>query len=305
MRVVPPVTITDDILLDSNVPEDDYAEWDSEATYARGDKRIVVETNVHKIFESLQADNTNHNPLDDDQENPEWWLDLGPTNRWKMFDLLRNTKTVAASPLIVELAPGIRVDSIALLGLAADSVTVSVVNDGDVVYTKTTHLLNRETLTWSDYFFGEFDSIQGFLLTDIPRFSENTITITIVRDGGDVSCGGVVIGSNVYLGKVLHNAESDAENFSRVERDEFGNAHLLQRRSIPKSNQTVIVDKGRVNRIMRARTELNAVPAVWSGLDDETDGYFAPLFILGIYRRFLISLANPNHAVLTLELEEV
>jgi hypothetical protein len=305
MRVIPPITITDAILTSTNVPEADYASWSAATTYALGDKVIVVDTDYHHIFESLQGSNLNHDPQDEDQDAPEWWLDLGPTNRWKMFDLLRNTQTTVASPITVELTPGERIDSIAFVGLDADSVTVTVVNDAVEVYSSTTDLIDRTTLTWSGYFFGEFDITSGFLLTDIPRFSGNVVTINIVRDGGNVSCGGVVIGTNVYLGEVQYEAESDALNFSRIERDEFGNSQLLPRRSIPKSNQTLFTDKVLVDKIMKTRTTLNAVPAIWSGLDDETDGYFAALFILGIYKQFLISLRHPEHAIISLELEEV
>lgn len=307
MNVIPPITITDAILTSSNVAEDDYAEWDVATTYALADRVIVVDTNYHMIFESLQADNLGHDPLDDDQDAPVYWVQIGPTNRWRMFDVLRNTKTEAASPITVVLTPSQRINSIALLGLEADTVHITMTNDGETVYDSTTNLIERQTLNWSDYFFGEFGNQIGVAMFDLPPFTAGIITVTISRVGdvGNVACGSLVLGNFVYIGAVQYSAVSDSINFSVVDRDEFGNAELNPRRSIPKTEQTLFVNKDRVNKLLNLRDDLNAAPAVWSGLDDATDGYFNALLILGFYRQFRINLDFPTQARLDLELEEI
>jgi hypothetical protein len=53
------------------------------------------------------------------------------------------------------------------------------------------------------------------------------------------------------------------------------------------------------------RSLLNAVPAVWAGLTDDTEDYFPSLLILGIYKQFSIALTSASKATITLELEEV
>ena len=57
LKVIPPVTITDSILLSSSVPETDYAAWNSGTTYSIGNR--VILTSTHKIYESLQNSNLN------------------------------------------------------------------------------------------------------------------------------------------------------------------------------------------------------------------------------------------------------
>jgi hypothetical protein len=105
---------------------------------------------------------------------------------------------------------------------------------------------------------------------------------------------------------VQYNAVSEEQNFSRIEREFDGTAVLVQRRSIPKINAQLFADKTLTNKIRAARTELNAVPTVWSGLDDlSTDDYFDALLILGIYKRFEIDVAYPNQTLINLELEEI
>ena len=82
MKIIRPLTITDAVLAATNVPETDYPAYSGAATYALGDRVIVVGPDVHKIYESLQAGNTGHAPA----ASPAYWEDVGPTNRWRPFD---------------------------------------------------------------------------------------------------------------------------------------------------------------------------------------------------------------------------
>lgn len=255
----------------------------------------------HRTYQSLQAGNLGHAPI----SSPTWWLDIGASNRWKMFDLLRNTQTEQASPLTVVITPGVRVNALALLGLVADSVTVSITSGGVPVYTHTQDLNTREVLDWYDYFFLPFSTMPSLALFDLPPYTNAIITVAITKASGNVKCGSLVLGSYVYIGDIQYDAESDALNFSTVDRNAFGDSVLIPRRTVPKTNQTVWCRKDRVDKVRDLRTALNAVPAIWSGLDDSTDGYFDALLILGYYRRFTINVRYPEKAVITLELEEI
>src|SRR3990170_7159070 len=123
MNVIPPLTITDARLISSTVSEPDAGSPSTEpvynagTTYGLGD--IAISTTTHLKYESLAAGNIG-NALTDTTK----WLELGPTNKWAMFDLLRSTATSAAASLSVVIAPGTRIDSLALLGLVGDTVTV-------------------------------------------------------------------------------------------------------------------------------------------------------------------------------------
>lgn len=238
--------------------------------------------------------------------NDDVWGDIGPTNKWAMFDALRNTQTTMASPLTVVITPGVRVDSLALLGLDADSVTVTVTSSAVEVYSATQSLVTRDTLGWYDYFTGTFKYQPSWVAFDLPPYINAIITVTLTRSGGNVSCGALVLGIYQNIGTVLERADDDIQNYSTVTRDAFGFATMVQRRNIPKTNQTLLADKTALNAIRNLRDALNATPAVWSGLDDDSDDdSFETLLILGFYRRFAISLEGPMHALITLELEEI
>jgi hypothetical protein len=304
MRVTPPITITPAMLTNTTAAEPGPGEavWSVGTTYAEG--ITAISTTTHRVYESLNNSNIGHDPTTDDGTN---WLDIGPTNRWKMFDLLRNTGTEVASPLTVVITPGRRVDTIGLVGVTADSATVTVKVGGVTVYTVTEDLRVREVASWSGYFFTPFSYRSTVYQFALPPYTGAEVTVTLARATGNVSCGSLVLGTSVYLGVTLQGVESDILNFSKIERDEYGNTTLIPRRTVPKSSPTAIIEKGAVNLVRAVRDQLNATPALWSGLDDQTDGYFEAVLILGIYKSFSITLDQPapDKALLALTLEEV
>ena len=301
MRVIPPLDIAGSRLTSSTAAEPGPGEvaWNAATAYTLGQKAYLASN--HTRYERLVPGTTPTSP----DLDPVNWASIGPTNRFAMFDLLRNTGTVSASPFTVVITPGQRVDSLGLVGLVADSATVQMHNEGELVYSQTINLSTRTTASWSDYFHGLFSYRSAVALFDVPPFVAGVITVTLTRVSGDVTVGGLIIGASAYVGDTQYGAESDALNFSVVERDAFGNSQLIPRRTVPKTNQSLFCTKVRVSKVIKVREDLNAVPALWSGLDDATDGYFEPLLILGYYRRFTINLAHPDVAEINLELEEV
>jgi hypothetical protein len=271
-------------------------------TYALG--AVVIDTSTHLKYESLVANNSA--ALSDTAS----WLELGATNKWAMFDLLRNTATRAPSPLTVVLSPGERVDSLALLGMDATSISVSVDSavgsPSENYYTYSADLNTREVLDWYDYFFNDFSTQPSLVLFDLPPYSSAAITISLTNTNGTVECGALVLGSYLYIGDVQQRAESDVINFSTVTRDfDGGVSTMVQRRNVLQTRQELLVSKTRVNAIRNMRDALNATPAVWSGIEDSEHDYFESLLILGFYKRFSISMALPEHAIISLELEEI
>lgn len=302
MNVIPPIDITTALLTSSTAAEPGPGEtaWNAATNYSVGQR--AIRTGTHRVYQALLAGVDAGVP----ESTPTRWLDVGPTNRFAMFDLERNSATVVTSPLTVVITPGQRVNAIALIGVVAQSVTITMTVGASTVYTYTEDLTTRSTLGLYDYFFGTFGTSPTVIRFDLPPYTGGVITVTLTSASGNVQCGALALGTAVYLGKVQANPRSDALNFSRIERDDFGNTTLVPRRSVPKTNQVLLTDKSRIDKLGELRKALNAVPAVWSGLDDKTtDGYFESLLVLGIYKQFAFDLTHPQHAIVTLELEEI
>ena len=106
--IVPPVIIDDVKLLLSDVPENDYAEWNAAVNYVKGDRVILVST--HTIYEAASA-NLNKNPA----TNKAIWLVVSATNRWKVFDDKTLSQTEQIESMSYTLLPGKGVNTVGLI----------------------------------------------------------------------------------------------------------------------------------------------------------------------------------------------
>lgn len=254
----------------------------------------------HRIYQALQA-STGKDPY----ANPDYWQDIGPSLQYAMFDTLRHTATVGAAPLVVVITPGVRVSAVTAIDVDADAVRVVMTSGGATVYDKTTNLITRDVFNWYDYYFKDFSQIFDALFQNIPPYSNGIITVTFTKSGSSASCGALVVGTAHDLGRTQKNAANAVENFSTLDRDPFGNAVLIQKRSVPRTTQTTIADKALISDMLALRDDLNAVPAVWAALTDDSDDYFPPFLILGYYRQFTLTPLPPSKVTVTLELEGV
>lgn len=276
--------------------------YSAASAYATGAR--VVNTSTHRVYEALQpVTNGATSPLPVyPLEETDFWLDVGVSNRWACLDLSRNTQTAVPGPLTLVLAPQVRVNSLALMGLDCDAATITTSSG----YSLTKTLLGKPARNYYQYFFDPFAYERSLVVFDLPPNSGMTITITLTKASGPVRLGSVVVGNFAYLGAAQYNAVSDTLNFSSVDRDPYGNAKLVRRLSVPKTSQKLRIDKHLVNGARAARTALNAVPAVWCGLDDLSDDpYYEALLVLGVYKTFSIDLASYVQAEINLELEEI
>lgn len=269
---------------------------------------LIATTGTQSGVHTAISRGNKNNPLPVPPETlTDWWIEAGSSNKWSMFDLARNTQTIGTSPLTVVLAPNIRINSLAVLGMDnADTVTITATTSGVEVYSKTFDQRRRRVNDGYDYFFEPFDRAKSCVMFDIPPITNLIITITLTRAaGGLVGCGSCVVGTSQYIGSVAASAESDSQNYSTIDRDIYGTAILVPRRTVPKTRQSLRVSNSRLGKLLDIRTALNAVPAVWAGLDDALSEVFEPLLILGIYKQFAINMDLPDHSLLSLELEEI
>ena len=307
------ITPEDSVLSTSPVwTEIGSAAWVSGTNYTPGQK--VFRSSTQRVYLCL----VNTTPVN--TMTPEtlssggvnYWADAGPSNKMAMFDYLRNSASKAQTTINVRLTPGQRVSTVTLVGLKnvssirvkADTNVTHLNTDTSLDYDATQTLTERQSTSWYDYFFDPITYSKSAVFFNIPL--DTNIIIDITLTGSNIECGGCVIGYAEFIGTVQRGATNDVINFSSVTRDAFGNATMVQRRNVPKTNQTLFLDASQVNTVRRVRDQLNAVPAVWIGLDPTSDQYyFESLLIVGFYRTFTISIDNPVGVMINLELEEV
>lgn len=324
------------------------AAYNGAATYNLGD---TCSAN-HRTYESLAASNTG-NPLPVLPETlTDYWQDVGPTMRYAMFDLSRNTQTVGPSPLTAVIAVGERINTAGLTGMRGNTLLLKAtsVSAGGTIFplaynaTKTYakgdcmtvgmttcyqslqdnnvghaapnatwwavvsgaiyDLNTREVFDAETYCFEPFSTRPSKTVFDIPRVTDIVVTVTLTATSGNCKIGGLTLGTNIYLGKLLKPAKNTGVSYSTVSRDKYGNATLVKRPMLPKLSGTLLLPSLHVNRVLYARNLLDAEPALYTGTDIDDDWTDA-VTIMGVHQQFDVTTSDGEEALIQFSAEEI
>jgi len=299
MNLIRPIEITDSNLTSTNVPETDYAEYAPTTTYVEGDTIIVIGT-VHKVYESLQAANTGNYPPDNTSGTTPYWLEIGATNAWKMFDTQVSTPTTQAESIAVEVTVGKVINSIVLLELSAGLVEITLTDPTDgIVYNETVVMASDSGIKdWYSYFYEPIIRDSDLVKMDIPAYPSAVVKVELFDPGGDAQCGMMVVGNFKRLGKTKWQPQISIIDYSRKETDIFGNPTLVVRKAAKLLSADIFMETSYANEVRRVLTEYRATPAVWVGHED-----FSSTIIYGFYRSFSLVLSNLSVSDCTLEIE--
>jgi hypothetical protein len=303
MRVLIPFAVLDANLISTSIAENDFAVWSSGTSYSIGDK--VISTVTHRIYEALQA-STAVDPTTD-VADPPYWLNIGATNRWKAFDkTISDPVTVAdgVTTIVYELgAFGIPSNSVTLFGLKGRvaSVVVDDATDGEV-YNRDISLIDNALVNdWFSYFFQPARVKTEAIFESIPPYANADYTITVEDTSSEEpELGQIVLGQEYTLGTTGYGTSVSIEDFSRKERDAFGNAIIVERPFAKLIDFDFTVNTNEARRAAILLETVRAVPAVYySG--PETEKYGTTVY--GFFRSWSINLDGPNISNVTLEVE--
>lgn len=297
MSIINPTTLTDAMLVSSTAPENDYTAWNAATNYTLGATVMRAVTGVHKNYENLIAGIDATLP----ELAPTRWLDLGATNRWKMFDTKVGTETTVTSPLTVVMNPG-SVGGIALLELTGTQLVVSMkdVSGGTVVYTNTIQLDGTIVTDFFDWFYADYVQLTDTTLTDLPaQYTSSELTVSLTSST-TVACGVCSFGKVIGIGDTQYGATVGIISFSKKETDAFGNTVVTVRANSKRNSLKVVTEKAKFNYIYRALAALDSIPCVYIATEESG---FEPLIVYGFYRDFSIDVAYPNNHLCNLEIE--
>ena len=293
LLILPPVAITEAMLDDTDVPEADYATWSSAATYGATDR--VIRT--HKVWQSLQAGNLNHTP----ETSEDWWAEVGPTNRWALFDRSNSTQTRQANAMSYTLKP---VQGITALWLG----NVDGCNTARVIVTHPTYGTLKDAtynlasipaaVGWWEWTFGERSAPPSLFVQDIPPLPGCTIQVNLTGTT-DLAIGVLLLGVMKSVGEgVLQGARVGIQDFSRKETNDFGETVLVQRAYADTASFEVPIRTAQVDAAKALLTSLRATPALWIA----TRGISAGV-VYGFFKEFEITLAYANVAECSITVE--
>lgn len=263
LSVLVPVEITDAVLSSTNVAETDYSAWSNVTTYAVGDRVISVST--HMVYESAKASNLNKDPTDIANRTGTtiWWVEVSPTNAWKMFDGESTSQTIAAAPITVVLEPG-PINSIYAAKLTADTavVTIKDVAGGTEVYSETIILEDSAPPDYYEYFYSPYHQQPDFLLTDLPPYGQCEVTVSLTGSG-NLACGMFQVGDLRPLGVTQTGAKTIPKTYSYIGIDDFGNNEIKRRKSAKDVALSAKIAPGEENTALDIIGSVLDIPVLW------------------------------------------
>ena len=300
MRVIPPITVSESLLTSSTIPEPDASvgeiEWEA-YTSTKGDERIV--TSTHRVYEAVAA--TTDDPVTGAAKANPTWVDIGPTNKYAMFDDVVGTQSKANLSLVTDITPNQIVNSIAGFNIdGATSVNVTVVSasEGEVYNEDVALQDNTAVVDEYSYFFSPIVNVTEFLLIDLPAYTDQTITTTITGQG-EIDAGVLAIGRQTYLGKSLYGSGWQALDYSRKERDDFGNFIIVPRTTTDRFEFDFAIEKRLFGYTKDLLKSLSTVPAIWAGTDTSGDG----TVVYGYYTDASINIDTPSYISSSITIE--
>lgn len=295
MRVIEPIEITDSILTASNVPENDFDEWDAATGYTTGDK--VILTSTHRIYEAVQA-TTGDDPATDDGFN---WLDIGATNRFRAFDGSIEGQTQQNNTIEYEFTLPRTLSGIAVLSIVAAALKVTITDpvEGLIKDIEMPLIDTTEVVDWFTYFFNPITQQRDVILSELPMFSGSVVTFELTGSGL-LSLGELVLGDDRGLGITTTGTALSIEDFSIKSKDDFGRTFILERSFANTVTFEFAIPTTGAGRVRRILSDLRARPAVYF---TDPDQIALGGTVYGFPRDFRINLQTPTVAFATLEIE--
>lgn len=299
MKVIKPVTITEDLLVSTSATETTAA-WSSTTTYNVND---IVYYGYKGIYKSLTATNLNHQP-DTSITN---WLWISSTNKWAMFDTQVSTTTDQTTSITVKIKVG-AIDTLALLNLEASSVSITVRETSDdasnLIYTGTQSLDSTVLLDWYEYFFTPLSERrkQVIFYNVNSSYANACATITITNSTGvTASCGAVSFGNLTTLGSTELGTTSGIIDYSTKTTNEFGDTTFVKRAYSKRLTARVLIDNALLGNTQRVLYNLRATPALW--IASSNPQLEDALVVFGYYKDFSTDIAYRTNSYCSLEIE--
>ena len=301
MKVIAPLTMTDAILTSSNVPETDAPAWRGGTTYAAGAEVIVLAT--HRVYRSVIAGNIGNNPVTDDGTR---WLDLGFTNRWRVFDGKVSALTEQTGSIVYEITPTTFVSGVGFINLGAKIVRVECFDaTSTLIYSaEIDRFENSAIIDYYTFFTVDLtrEDTSDVIFDDVKGFPGNRLVITMggVNPLANVTVGQIVLGVAYDLGVALSNTAIGIRDFSSKGRDVFGNAVIVERAFADTVTFQFTLRSDQARRVRAILAGLRATPALYyAGADMSRFGAQA----FGFFQDFEIPLDAGGQSFANLKIE--
>lgn len=298
--ILVPLAVTDASLNSCTIAEPDSGEtaWVSAGTYVVGDLRIRTQT--HKVYSCILAHNGVTTPPESDYTR---WLEVGATNRWKMFDATASSQSTATSTMTVTLHPGF-FNAIAIYNITGAAITVTVKDQpgGTTIYSYSGNLYDPFP-DWYEWLFAPYKPMTKIVLRNILPYGAAELSITVTANSAPVGIGMVCVGDMAALspegdfcGGAQYGSSVEPIDYSYIKVDDYGNTRIIKRAATTSLRVNAILPQGNADYAIALLQQILSVPVAFIACD--AYGYFGTN-VFGLVSGS-IEYSGPQHATASL-----
>lgn len=265
-------------------------------TTGAGTGTHTATVSTHKLYESLLAGNVGNTP----HKSSTYWLEIGQTNRWKCLDTSTASQTFNADSVTYVLQTKGRVDAVYAGNVDATDITITARESGGgaIVYGPVTYNLRKYVATFWDWCFSEIEFRTEFVDIDLPPYADMEVTITLIRTGGTVRVGTLLLGLSKTLGVSLTGMTFSINDYSVKTSDEWGNYTFTERPFSKRGTFQVMVSPEMVDIVGFELAKVRATPVVFVGTET-----YASAIIFGKFNSYSIAVVYDTYSMCNLEIE--
>lgn len=154
---------------------------------------------------------------------------------------------------------------------------------GVIAYDRTITIVDIGVTDWWEYFHLEYEERDLAYFNDLPAIAGANIRIivTAVGETQEAEVGRAILGLESQVGVTLEGVQSRLQDFSRKERDTFGNLMLVKRRTIRIVDFDFMVEPALVDSVQRRFGALAATPTLFVGHVEMPE-----TFVFGVFNQF-------------------
>lgn len=260
MKLLVPYSVTDANFVSSTIAENDYPALVINQAYTVG-TRVIYQ---HRIYEALTSTITNWAPA----SAPTEWLDIGPTNRWAMFDEAVGTSSSATTTFTTVFSVTGAINDIVLLNVVATSVQVTVPGA-----TRTVPITQ---------------TAGGITVSILNLAGTGAGNVTIVITGtGTVSVGSVCAGNYLTIGDTDWGTTVGLTDLGTKSFDAYGNPMVNAngyQRTLQARFSYPMTQFDTTEAIL---TAVRSTPVLWSGIDT-----LSSMLVFGFYKDWSLTVDN-------------
>jgi hypothetical protein cfetvA_16925 len=273
---------------------------DKERKYSKGMNVAEDEIIIHneQKYKAAKAISSMQESPDRDIKN---FTNIGAINKNAMIDSFINTQTTKkdGSPLIFKIdTQRKRINCLSFFNIDADMLTIK--KDGKQIYQD--KLLKKSSVSWWEFFFENGKEFKKDTIVNVPMlFGEFEITLTPNKFGANL--GHLSIGQKVFIGHTELGCEFGAIDYSKKQKNEYGDISILKGRAAKYLNTAVVVDTKQIDS--KDQVLMGILGELTTFIGDEKDRGIKSLILFGFIKDYSFKVTGEEKSSLNLNVEGI